>query len=110
MFQKRKVLRLDPTRSERTKRGTKGRAWQIAIDYLHRNTCWKNGSRDEKTKMAGAELESGVHRNPEEYKWEIKYYSLGTGAQIPTGYMVKTLRAQSACDSIVPSNQMLSTF
>jgi len=36
--------------------------------------------------------------------------TLGTGAQIPTGYMVKTLRAQSTCDSNVPSDQMLSTF
>jgi len=36
--------------------------------------------------------------------------TLGTGAQIPTGYIVKTLRAQSTCDSNVPSNQMLSTF
>jgi len=36
--------------------------------------------------------------------------SLGTRAQIPTGYIVKTLRAQSTCDSNMPSNQMLSTF
>jgi len=36
--------------------------------------------------------------------------TLGTRAQIPTGYMVKTLRAQSTCDSNVPSDQMLSTF
>jgi len=36
--------------------------------------------------------------------------TLGTGAQIPTGYMVKTLRLQSTCDSNMPSDQMLSTF
>jgi len=30
--------------------------------------------------------------------------TLGTGAQIPTGYMVKTLRAQSTCDSNMPSD------
>ena len=30
--------------------------------------------------------------------------SLGTRAQIPTGYMVKTLRAQSTFDSNVPSD------
>jgi len=36
--------------------------------------------------------------------------TLGTGAQIPTGYIVKTLRVQSTCDSNVPSDQMLSTF
>ena len=36
--------------------------------------------------------------------------SLGTRAQIPTGYMVKTLRSQSTCDLNMPSNQMLSTF
>jgi len=30
--------------------------------------------------------------------------TLGTRAQIPTGYMVKTLRAQSTFDSNVPSN------
>ena len=30
--------------------------------------------------------------------------TLGTGAQIPTGYIVKTLRAQSTCDSNVPSD------
>jgi len=38
------------------------------------------------------------------------FVTLGTGAQIPTGYMVKTLRAQSTCDSNVPSDQMLSIF
>ena len=37
-------------------------------------------------------------------------YTLGTRAQIPTGYMVKTLRSQSTCDSNMPSDQMLSTF
>ena len=36
--------------------------------------------------------------------------TLGTRAQIPTGYMVKTLRSQSTCDSNMPSDQMLSTF
>ena len=36
--------------------------------------------------------------------------TLGTRAQIPTGYMVKTLRLQSTCDSNMPSDQMLSTF
>ena len=36
--------------------------------------------------------------------------ALGTRAQIPTGYMVKTLRSQSTCDSNMPSDQMLSTF
>jgi len=34
----------------------------------------------------------------------ITDFSLGTGAQIPTGYMVKTLRAQSTCDFNVPSD------
>ena len=38
------------------------------------------------------------------------FFSLGTRAQIPTGYMMKTLRAQSTYDSNVPSDQMLSTF
>jgi len=38
------------------------------------------------------------------------FTTLGTRAQIPTGYMVKTLRAQSTCDSNMPSDQMLSTF
>ena len=38
------------------------------------------------------------------------FHSLGTRAQIPTGYMVKTLRSQSTCDSNMPSDQMLSTF
>ena len=37
-------------------------------------------------------------------------FTLGTRAQIPTGYMVKTLRSQSICDSNMPSDQMLSTF
>ena len=37
-------------------------------------------------------------------------YTLGTRAQIPTGYMVKTLRSQSTFDSNMPSDQMLSTF
>ena len=37
-------------------------------------------------------------------------FTLGTRAQIPTGYMVKTLRSQSTCDSNMPSDQMLSTF
>ena len=37
-------------------------------------------------------------------------FPLGTRAQIPTGYMVKTLRSQSTCDSNMPSDQMLSTF
>ena len=36
--------------------------------------------------------------------------ALGTRAQIPTGYMVKTLRSQSTFDSNMPSDQMLSTF
>ena len=36
--------------------------------------------------------------------------TLGTRAQIPTGYMVKTLRSQSTFDSNMPSDQMLSTF
>ena len=36
--------------------------------------------------------------------------TLGTRAQIPTGYMVKTLRSQSTCDSNMPSGQMLNTF
>jgi len=40
----------------------------------------------------------------------LLWTTLGTGAQIPTRYMVKTLRAQSTCDSNVPSDQMLSTF
>ena len=40
----------------------------------------------------------------------LQLQTLGTGAQIPTGYMVKTLRAQSTCDSNVPSDQMLSIF
>ena len=39
-----------------------------------------------------------------------KQESLGTRAQIPTGYMVKTLRSQSTFDSNMPSDQMLSTF
>ena len=39
-----------------------------------------------------------------------KLKTLGTRAQIPTGYMVKTLRSQSTCDSNMPSDQMLSTF
>ena len=37
-------------------------------------------------------------------------FTLGTRAQIPTGYMVKTLKSQSTCDSNMPSDQMLSTF
>ena len=41
---------------------------------------------------------------------QAKLDSLGTRAQIPTGYMVKTLRSQSTCDSNMPSDQMLSTF
>ena len=36
--------------------------------------------------------------------------TLGTRAQIPTGHIVKTLRAQATCDSNVPSDQMLGTF
>ena len=40
----------------------------------------------------------------------IAQVTLGTRAQIPTGYMVKTLRSQSTCDSNMPSDQMLSTF
>jgi len=37
-------------------------------------------------------------------------HTLGTRAQIPTGYIVKTLRAQSTCDSNMPSDQILSIF
>ena len=40
----------------------------------------------------------------------VEALTLGTRAQIPTGYMVKTLRSQSTCDSNMPSDQMLSTF
>ena len=36
--------------------------------------------------------------------------TLGTRAQIPTGHIVNTLRAQATCDSNVPSDQMLGTF
>ena len=36
--------------------------------------------------------------------------SLGTRAQIPTGHILNTLRAQATCDSNVPSDQMLGTF
>jgi len=35
---------------------------------------------------------------------QVQRQTLGTGAQIPTGYMVKTLRAQSTCDSNMPSD------
>jgi len=46
-----------------------------------------------------------------QHMWgQVDMLTLGTGAQIPTGYMVKTLRAQSTCDSNMPSDQMLSTF
>ena len=41
---------------------------------------------------------------------EVMAMTLGTRAQIPTGYMVKTLRSQSTCNSNMPSDQMLSTF
>ena len=41
---------------------------------------------------------------------EVMAMTLGTRAQIPTGYMVKTLRSQSTCGSNMPSDQMLSTF
>ena len=41
---------------------------------------------------------------------DLKSLTLGTRAQIPTGYMVKTLRSQSTFDSNMPSDQMLSTF
>ena len=34
--------------------------------------------------------------------------TLGTRAQIPIGYMVKTLRSQSTFDSNMPSDQMLT--
>jgi len=34
----------------------------------------------------------------------VFWLTLGTKAQIPTGYMVKTLRAQSTFDSNVPSD------
>ena len=53
-------------------------------------------------------LASQTSRNKEAL-W-ARLYSLGTRAQIPTGYMVKTLRSQSTCDSNMPSDQMLSTF
>ena len=36
--------------------------------------------------------------------------TLGTRAQIPTGHIVNTLRAQATCNSNVPSDQMLGTF
>ena len=42
--------------------------------------------------------------------YTLDQLSLGTRAQIPTGYMVKTLRAQSTYDSNVPSDQILSIF
>ena len=58
--------------SERTKGGMKCRAWQIAINYLHQNACWKYGSWGEETKMAGAKSESSIQENLEEYKWEGK--------------------------------------
>ena len=45
-----------------------------------------------------------------ELSYEMVYHTLGTRAQIPTGYMVKTLRSQSTYDSNIPSDQMLSTF
>jgi len=38
------------------------------------------------------------------------HMSLGTKAQIPTGHIVNTLRAQATCDSNMPSDQMLGTF
>ena len=41
---------------------------------------------------------------------EVMAMTLGTRAQISTGYMVKTLRSQSTCDSNMPSDQILSTF
>ena len=50
-------------------------------------------------------VESEWHDNP-----MPSLYTLGTRAQIPTGYMVKTLRSQSTCDSNMPSDEMLSTF
>jgi len=49
-----------------------------------------------------------IDRLHEEEK--LALLTLGTRAQIPTGYMVKTLRSQSTCDSNMPSDQMLSTF
>jgi len=36
--------------------------------------------------------------------------TLGTRAQIPTGHIVNTLRAQATCDFNMPSDQMLGTF
>ena len=41
---------------------------------------------------------------------DTQNFTLGTRAQIPTGHIVNTLRAQATCDSNVPSDQMLGTF
>ena len=59
-------------------------------------------------------LRWGISKREEEKDCELSLCQgmelLGTRAQIPTGYMVKTLRSQSTCDSNMPSDQMLSTF
>ena len=49
-------------------------------------------------------------RRPRHCRGQRNRMTLGTRAQIPTGYIVKILRAQSTCNSNMPSDQMLSTF
>ena len=44
------------------------------------------------------------HNDDALWGYTIRAETLGTGAQIPTGYMVKTLRAQSTYDSNVLSD------
>jgi len=53
------------------------------------------------TAQPGKPLSSGFPSLEADHQ---KFPTLGTGAQIPTGYMVKTLRAQSTCDSNVPND------
>ena len=70
---------------------------------------------DQRLESVASQVAERVLEEESENDRQVAYVSrywltLGTRAQIPTGYMVKTLRSQSTCDSNMPSDQMLSTF